>query len=415
MSSLQTPTNQTDLSQRPVGYFVHHHGHGHARRCIAIANELRPRPVTIFCAKTDIFPALPDNVTLVRIPDFHGKAARSAALHDEPACQALDCAPLGVSAIRGSGGLIAAWLAREDPALFVVDVSAELALLGRICSVPVVKIRMHGDRNDLAHNAAYSACSAMLAPYRESLEQPDWPEHFRRRTFYAGGLIDTQDPVPDRREARQKLGLPEDRQIFVAVAGNGGVGIPIAPVTVAARAYPDALWLTVGKTVRYGHETDFSNLVDIGWVDNVLDYLAAADVVVATPGDTLTHEIARVGRPLICIPEWCYYAEQVCKAQALEASNLAAYAPAWPASYRQWRNLVDRALCCDVDAQRELVDDEAATRAARYLEGVIQQLWADSAPDELLEDRYTSQYQAVTLAEALPADDPVESPANARW
>ncbi|WP_148863569.1 glycosyltransferase family protein [Marinobacter fonticola] len=400
MSSLQTVVNDMAFARRPVGYFVHHHGHGHAKRCLAITRQMHPRPVTIFCAKPEIFPDLPDNANIVRIPDFHGKQARSEQLHNQPACLALDCAPVGVSAIRGTGGIIASWLAREDPALFVVDVSAELALLGRICSVPVVKIRMHGDRGDQAHQAAYSACAAMLAPYDASLEQADWPSHFRQRTFYTGGLIDTSVAVPSKAEARERLGLSQDQHIFTVVAGNGGVGIPIAPVTLAARAYPDALWLTVGKTVRYGHETDFSNLMDVGWVDNVNDYLAAADVVVATPGDTLTHEIARVGRPLICIPEWCYYDEQACKAQALEARNLAAYSPTWPASFEQWRQLVARANDCDIPSQHLLVDDQAARRAADYLEGLIRDLWLESRPDELAEDELPGLHRAMTASPA---------------
>lgn len=404
MSSQQAVTSDRDLASRPVGYFVHHHGHGHAKRCVAIVHELAPRPVTIFCARTDIFPKLPANATLVRLPDFHSKPSRSDRLHNEPACQALDCAPVGVSAIRGTGGIIAAWLARQDPVLLVVDVSAELAILGRICSVPVVKIRMHGDRDDQAHRAAYSACTGLLAPFHETLEQPDWPDQFRQRTFYSGGLIDTRKPLLERSEAREKLGLDADQQVFVAIAGNGGVGIPVAPITVAARAYPDALWLTVGKTVRYGHETDFSNVVNVGWVNNVNDYLAAADVVIATPGDTLTHEIARVGRPLICIPEWCYYAEQVCKAQALEARNLAAYSPVWPASYRQWRDLVDRALSCDVSNQASLVDDQAGHRAAIYLEELIQSLWVDASPDELLAERQTDCYETVSVSDVLGQD-----------
>lgn len=380
--------NTTELSRRPVGYFVHHHGHGHAKRCLAIVTALSPRPVTIFCARPEIFPTLPDNAEVIAIPDFHSKPARSEQLHREPACLALDCAPLGVSAIRGTGGIIAAWLAHEDPVLFIVDVSAELALLGRICSVPVVKIRMHGDRDDPAHQAAYSACSALLAPYSEALEQDDWPEHFRKRTFYTGGLIDTRQPVPEKTTARDLLGLPQDARVFVVVAGSGGVGIPIAPITIAARAYPEALWLTVGKTVRYGHETEFSNISDVGWVDNVSDYIAAADVVIATPGDTLTHEIARVGRPLVCIPEWCYYDEQVRKAEALSARNLAVYSPRWPASYSQWRALIQAAAKCDLRSQRALVDEHAAERAARYLEGLINELWHDSSPDELTDHHW---------------------------
>jgi len=336
----------------------------------------------VFCADVDIFPQAPDNLKIIKLPDFHSKQARSTELHEQPACAALDCAPVGVSAIRGSAGIMAAWLAEADPVLFIVDVSAELALLGRICSVPTVKIRMHGDRGDRAHQAAYSACTAILAPFDEQLEQTDWPDEFRSRTFYCGGLIDTRTPIPTREEARHRLGLDPDQRVMVAIAGRGGVGIPLAPMTIAARAFPEALLITVGKVVRYGHETDFANLINAGWVDNTYDYLAAADVVIATPGDTLTHEVARVGRPLICIPEWCYYSEQVCKGEVLERENLGVYSPVWPASFSQWQALVQRARDTAYSQQPQLVDEHAAQRAADFLENHITDLWLDSAPDE---------------------------------
>ena len=54
---------------RPFGYFVHHQGRGHAERCAAIARALPPgRPLTIFCARDDIFPPLPQHVERIRIP-----------------------------------------------------------------------------------------------------------------------------------------------------------------------------------------------------------------------------------------------------------------------------------------------------------------------------------------------------------
>ena len=56
---------------RPFGYFVHHQGRGHAERCAAIANALpRERPLTLFSARDDIFPALPSHVEIVRLPSL---------------------------------------------------------------------------------------------------------------------------------------------------------------------------------------------------------------------------------------------------------------------------------------------------------------------------------------------------------
>lgn len=389
-SRLPTPVSKHALTPvagssqpRALGFFVHHHGSGHIKRCAAIIGHIDDRPVTIFCAQPERFPALADNVTLERLPNPHGQPSCTAALHHQSASTAMDCAPLGVSAIREGMGAIARWLSTRDAALLVSDVSAEVVLLARILSVPAVKLRMHGNRTDAAHVAAYSACVGLLAPFDERLEQADWPARFRQKTCYTGGLIDSKLAQPPSRElARQRLGLPAGKQVIVAITGSGaGIGTPLAPLTVGARALPEAQWFTLGNTARYGHETAFSNLCEVGWADNVTDYIAAADVVIATPGDTLIHEVAKLGRPLVCIPEWCYYDEQACKAEALDLLGAAAYSPTWPGSFPSWRTLIERALAVDVEIQRSLVNANAAAQAASYLCNTADVLWRNDAVD----------------------------------
>ena len=216
-----------------------------------------------------------------------------------------------------SHGHIAETLQNVDPALFVVDVSAEITLLARIMSVPAITIRMHGDRSDPGHLAGYEAAVGMLAPFDERIEQDDYPDWAKSRTFYSGGLCTTKDPVISQSEARAKLGLPTDKSITLVIAGGGGSGTPYAPLTVAARALPDALWLVAGPVHREGHETDFGNLRELGWIDNLTDYLCAADRVVASAGDNTVHEIARAEKPFLCVPEWRYFDEQQAKAAEL--------------------------------------------------------------------------------------------------
>jgi len=363
---------------RPIGFFVHHQGHGHVRRASALIEQMPARPVTVFCARPDLFAIERSDVSIVALPDFHCQPPATSQLLNQPSSTALDCAPLGVGALRNSMGILAQWFREADPALFVVDVSAEVALLARICSVPTVKIRMHGNRGDLAHDAAYSASVALLAPFDERLEQPEFPCAYRAKTEYIGGLVGQRKPPRDRAAARQRLGLPQDRMIVVTLSGGGGLGANIGSLTVAARAYPDALWLLIGLSARRGHETDFRNLQLIGWVDNTLDYICAADVVVAPGGDNTVHEIAQVGRPFICIPEWCYYAEQECKAQALARLGVAVYSPTWPADFGAWRALVEQARACDLDVQRSLTCEHAAVDGARFLDQLANTLWAEN-------------------------------------
>ncbi len=140
---------------RPFGYFVHHQGRGHAERCAAIANALPPtRPMTIFCARDDIFPALPPQVDIVRLPSLFEATGDEATTMDwVPTPQTLHCAPLGWPGIRRAMAMLAGWFDSADPALMICDVSAEIAQLSRICSVPHVKVLQHGDRGDAGHRA----------------------------------------------------------------------------------------------------------------------------------------------------------------------------------------------------------------------------------------------------------------------
>lgn len=362
--------------KKPIAFFVHHQGRGHANRTMAVAAEFaRDRPVSVLTAGPNLFDGFSRDIEIVTLPNMIGAMVPTPRLYAEPTPPVMHCVPLGLAEMRRTMRQILDHLDERAVGLFVVDVSAEIAMLARIASVPAVQIRMHGDRNDIAHIGAYEACVGMLAPFDERLEQDDYPAHLRGKTFYSGGLCTSVDRVPDRAEARARLGLDPQREIVVAVTGGGGSGTPYAPLTVAARAAPDALWLTLGPTHREGHETDFANLRELGWVPSVTDYLAAADIVVASAGDNTVHEVARVAGRLIVMPEWRYFGEQTRKAEALVRLGAAVQAPHWPGDFHGWRDLLDRVRSLDGTILRSLYAPDAATRAAGWLEGLTDALW----------------------------------------
>ena len=107
----------------------------------------------------------------------------TAPLHDQTTPDTLHCVPLGVREMRGTMRRILPHLDEREVGLFVTDVSAELAQLARIASVPAVKIRMHGRRDDPGHRVAYQACTGMLAPFDETLEQSEYPAWARAKTY----------------------------------------------------------------------------------------------------------------------------------------------------------------------------------------------------------------------------------------
>ncbi|KQM64358.1 hypothetical protein ASE75_10315 [Sphingomonas sp. Leaf17] len=368
--------------RRPFGYFVHHQGRGHAERCAAIAHALpTDRPLTIFCAADDIFPPLPAHATIIRIPSlFEATGGEAAGMDWVPTPATLHCAPLGWPGIRHAMATIATWFDSADPALMICDVSAEIAQLSRICSVPHVKVLQHGDRSDAGHRAAYDGAAGLLAAFHADLAQPDWDAAMRARTCFAGGLgVDTR--VPDRAQARLRIGVAEDAEMILVMAGGGGSGFGQAPLGVGARSRPDARWITIGPVVRDWHATELANIEHRGWVDTAADHIAAADLVIASTGNTTCQQILAAARPWLAVPEWRYFDEQHRKADALAAAGVACVRPHLPSSADAWTNAIGETLARHrPDRQRAMIADAPAADAADWLEALAARLWPTDTP-----------------------------------
>ncbi|EDL49971.1 hypothetical protein [Erythrobacter sp. SD-21] len=371
----------------PIGYFVHHQGRGHAERAASIANCLaKHRSVTLFCAKPEILPDLDERIELIGMPSlFEPQGDEAPAMASLAMPGTVHCAPLGWPAITSAVSRIANWFAEVNPALFVTDVSAELGQLARLCSVPHVAVLQHGERSDPGHMAAYDSAVGLLAPFAPSLEQSDRPAKLRQKTHYASGVgVDRGFPI-DRSTAREKLGLDPEQELVLVIAGGGGVGSPSAPLTLGARAEPDVQWVTIGKVRSEWHETPPGNLEHKGWVDNPYEWIAAADRVVSSCGNTTVHMILAAGKPWVVIPEWRYFDEQLCKAEVLDREGLAAVSRHWPSHAQTWEKLWTAARMIDVERQRAMIDPKARRKAADWLEDLCQQLWAGSGHKPALE------------------------------
>lgn len=367
---------------RPIGYFVHHQGRGHAERAAAIVNALSGRTAVLFSARTDIFPPLAPHVTIRQIPSlFEATGTESPALAGLLTPATLHCAPVGWPSVTHAVATITQWFDTAKPALFVTDVSAELAQLARIASVPCVTVLQHGARDDQGHVAAYQGAMGILAPYAEALEQPDRPRWMLDKVHYSPGVgIDVTD-APDRRAARTRLNLSHDDEIVLVVAGGGGNGTPATPLTLGARAEPETLWLTIGEVEHEWHATAPGNLRHLGWVDDPALYIAAADRVVSSAGNTTVHMIAAIGRPWIVVPEWRYFDEQLWKARMLDRAGAAVAIEHWPSHADAWAAAWTRVDRLDLSRQQPLVRADAALRAADWLDDLATRAWAATTVD----------------------------------
>ncbi|TMV07429.1 glycosyltransferase [Arenibacterium halophilum] len=358
---------------RPIGYFVHHQGRGHAERCASLVNALpTEQEVVIFCARNDIFPAMRDNTSVIKVPSLFERSGQEREGLDAVATpETLHCAPLGWPGIRRAMATMAQWFDTADPSLMICDVSAEIAQLCRICSVPHVKILQHGDRSDPGHRAAYDGAVGLLAPFASQLAQPDWTETMLGKTHFAGGL-GLRTEAPSKEDARARLGLDAHQRVALVLSGGGGSGWSSAPFGVAARALPDWTWITVGAMQVDWHGTEGRNLVHKGWIDTVSDHIAAADLVVSSTGNTTCAEVMAVDRPWIVVPEWRYFDEQVEKARALARAGVALHLDHMPSSAGAWRIAVAEAHDRHrPGAQSALINLDAAIEAGSWLQSLI--------------------------------------------
>ncbi|MDM7955728.1 MAG: glycosyltransferase, partial [Blastomonas sp.] len=169
------------MTPRPIGYYVHHHGAGHLARARVI-RDATSLPVTLLGSRIGA-----EGIALADDRLDHGFDGRD---HADNRPESLHYAPLDHQGIRSRVARISAWIEHARPALMIVDVSVEVAMLARLASVPVVYIRLNGQRDDPAHLEAFRGARALIAPFARELEHPATPEWVRAKTWYAPGLAD---------------------------------------------------------------------------------------------------------------------------------------------------------------------------------------------------------------------------------
>ncbi len=370
--------------RRPIGWFVHHQGRGHAERTLDLLRALPPeRPVSVFCAKAALFSEAPPHVEITEIPSLFEPTGEEVDMDEIPQPNTVHCAPLGWPGIREAMGAMAEWMRTADPALIVCDVSAEVAQLARLMSVPHVVSLQHGRRNDPGHRAALDSAAGVLAPFHSRLAQPDWDPGWLARTHFAPGLGVRVD-MPTRSEGRRRLGLTEEEAFYLVVSGAGGNGFRSAPLGVGARATPDVRWTVIGAAPADWHATTPANLTFAGWVDNPADYIAAADLVVASTGNTTCAMILSAARPWIAIPEWRYFDEQVEKAKALARAGVAHHEPHPPSSAQAWRHAIHAARSTHhPTTQRACIAPHPAQEAAAWLDQLATDLWSKTPASQI--------------------------------
>jgi len=326
------------MSRQPrIGYYVHHHGWGHASRAASIAREL-PGEATLLSSLPRSRLRAPGPVVSLPLDDD--------GILDAP--PDLHFAPLHSSGLRKRMAIVAGWIDAQAPDLLVVDVSVEVAALARLCGVPVVYVRQSGRRDDPAHQLAYAWSSALLAAYPAWLEPAETPAWVLERSFHSGAVtrFDGLARPPLERRGKRLLAI-------------GDRAARLAPEV--ARVAPS--WKVVAASARPVPGPPNLTTVDPGAVD--LKLLASSSVVLGAGGANLVAEAAFARCGLVCMPEERPFEEQLARARELRRTE-AAVVVEDALSVSSWAVLLELALWRREKLAR-WADGSGAQRAAEWL------------------------------------------------
>jgi glycosyl transferase family 28 len=328
-----------------IGWYVHHQGSGHLQQLRLVSEHLRS-PVTGLSSLER--PQWWEG-GWIDLPHDDG-----GHIHDATAGGVLHWAPRLHDGLRRRNALIARWIDRARPALMVVDVSAEVALLSRILGIPVVVAAMRGDRRDRAHTTAYDLADALLAPWPAKHCPAAWPKSWTAKTWHVGAFSRFD-------KVTRPAGQPDGQRRVLLLAGDGGIDIGPADVEdarVATRR--DWSWTVAGVGSR---------LRD----DEVWPALCAADVVLAHAGQSVVAEVAAARRPAIVFAQRRPHDEQLDTAETLHRAGIAIGLDRWPRS-RALPMLLESALTQNPAKWGEWSPGDGAERAARHLDGLANDL-----------------------------------------
>ena len=329
----------------PILWYVHHDGTGHWRRALAVVGQLSRDVVLMSSAQPPGL--LPENARFLPLPPDFPASAEPAERAD--AGGALRWAPPHHRGLLTRNSAILAQAARIQPSLAVVDGSVEVTALLRTSGVPVIAVRLPGDRSDAAHQLGFDLADEVVMPVPAR-----WGLHSGLARTVSVGLVSALPQTPSA-EA-----VPTDGPVVV-LAGRGNRRLDLAECARIAAEVPERRVRVLGLD-RSPELLAHPGLPDqpgptgpagpTGWGPN-LDFagrtvdpsaaLAAASVVVTNGGLGAIADVVRAGRPLVVLPEDRPFGEQHATAAALATGGGAVVLTEAPAA-GGWRTVIETAV-----------------------------------------------------------------------
>lgn len=337
-----------------IAFYIHHHGAGHFMRSLAIAKALNHDDIVFLgSGLTHLKDEIPTNIRVIDLP-------LDVPKDDEPALgegSEVDCfhySPLQVTGITQRVAIMTKFFMENERVLLVVDVSVEVTLLARLCGIPTVVMRQHGERTDLPHSLAYQSAELLIAPFSKEMETSN-NDTLIDKTFYSGGF--------SRYEAESKVVKTYQDQVAIII-GQGGSSIDAESIYLIAKTCPSLYFHVLGD-VALSQKEAVTNVTFHGRIGNVKEVLLRCGLVIGNLGHNTVMEVAALNKPFIGIPESRPFNEQIDKAKSIQ--GVEGFISVFPEDVRQtqWNDTILKLLAVNPKLNNILNPDALVDIAAK--------------------------------------------------
>lgn len=345
---------QINMSYK-YAFYIHHHGSGHLTRALAIAAQLPSDEVVFLGSSLETYKDLiPKGIRSIELPfDIPANSDRDWAASD---LSFLHYAPVNVKGIINRNYLITKFFAKHNHCLLFVDVSVEITLLARLCGIPTVVVRQHGNRSDLAHLMAYESASFVLAPYAKSMAQ-DIESDFAHKTFYSGGFSKYSGMSVEHNTSA-------DDQIAMFF-GRGGTCFDWKLIAQIRKDLPETSSLHILGTIPDYHA--ISGVSYYGNSKTAYDILKNCGIVISNAGHNCVMELGDLRKKVICVPAERPFEEQKIKAKLLQNAGVATIIEEQALHQVNWSHIIENAKKLKVEAWEKLMNPKATIEIAARL------------------------------------------------
>ncbi|PHI21704.1 hypothetical protein CEQ90_02195 [Lewinellaceae bacterium SD302] len=349
--------------KRPIGFYVHHHGSGHATRVRQLASYwMGKRPVHVLTSAPRFFSGWKGGRVHILPPDVSpDRDPRTDLRHG----RVFHYAPVEVDTLPERMAMISGFISEFRPVAMVVDLSVEVSQFCRLCGVPVITTRLHGKRDDLAHLEAWRNSAALLAPFPARMEDEHTPSWVKDKTIYLGAYS-RYDGRPDNLRNPLLRDRMPGRLLAVVINGSGGGAHDLSYWCTVAKRHDHWQWWLLGECLERAEAEFPGNLSIYGHQLDTYPFLRAADVVIGSGGTNTVFEIGAAEKPFCCLPEERPFEEQLYKAKALARLGLATVCTERP-KLEEWAAILEKTRHLDPNGWRKI-------RRSNGLEFAYQQL-----------------------------------------